>query len=110
VESAETSIRTGDSLRTLRQVSLVFFLLLGSSHILSGLLASENLFLPISSLVNRVLDIPFVMIGLVYGLSHSRLDSNSPHRKSYLILMTIISLLVLGVLLYINIFLPDKSL
>lgn len=110
MDSSGALIKTTDSLRTLRQISLIFFLLLGGTHIISGLLASENLFLPLSSLINRVLDIPFVLIGLIYGLSHTKLHADSPHHRSYLLIMTVICLGVLGIMLYINLFLPDKPL
>lgn len=115
VETTEPLIKANDFkstdiLRTLRQVSLIFFLLLGSTHIISGLLASENMFLPLSNLINRILDIPFIIVGVVYGLSHTKLETDSAFKKPYLIIMTIITLLVLGGLLYINVFLPDKPL
>lgn len=108
--TTDKTFKSTDSLRTLRQVSLVFFFLLGTTHIVTGLLASENLFLPLSNLINRVLDIPFVIIAVIYGLSHARLETDSSFKKPYLIIMTIITLLVLGLLLYINLFLADKPL
>ena len=64
--------------------------------------------LPLSNIINRILDIPFALIGTVFGLSQVRLASDSHFRKTYLVLMVVISLLVLGLLLYINLLLPDK--
>lgn len=98
-----------DILKTLRQVSLIFFFIIGSTHILTGLLSSQSLFLPLSNIVNRVLDIPFIIIATIFGLSQIRLNSENRSRKLYFILMIIISLLVLGLLLYINLLIPDRS-
>ncbi len=109
METTENIIKTNDTLRTLRQVSLIFFLIIGSLHILSGLMVSQNQMLPLSNIVNRVLDIPFALIGLILGLSQARISSDSPRRKAFYIMMIIISLLVLGLLLYVNLFLPDKT-
>ncbi|MCC6643491.1 hypothetical protein IT411_01970 [Candidatus Peregrinibacteria bacterium] len=101
-------IQNNDILKTLRQVSLLFFFVLGSIHILSGLMSSQNLYLPLSNVVNRALDIPFAIIGTVLGLSQAKIHSDSPVKTIYLILMVVVCLLVLGLLLYINLLLPDK--
>lgn len=98
-----------DVLKTLRQISLIFFFIIGGTHILTGLFSSQSLFLPLSNIVNRVLDIPFVIIATIFGLSQVRLNSENPSRKLYFVLMIIISLLVLGLLLYINLLIPDRS-
>jgi len=108
VENALTTNINKDALKTLRQVSLIFFVILGGTHILTGLFSSQSLFLPISNIVNRILDIPFAIIATIFGLSQVRLNSESPTRKLYFILMIIISLLVLGLLLYINLLIPDR--
>lgn len=108
MNEATNVIRSNDVLRTLRQVSLVFFFLIGLSHILTGLFASNDIYLPTSNVINRVLDIPFALIGAVFGLSQARIASDSHLRKTYLALMAVILLLVLGIMLYITLFLPDK--
>lgn len=83
--------------------------MIGGAHILSGLFSSQSLFLPISNSINRVLDIPFVIIATIFGFSQARLNSENHSRKLYFALMIIISILVLGLLLYINLFIPDRS-
>jgi len=108
VETTENVIKSNDVLKTLRQISLIFFFIIGSAHLLSGLMISQNMFLPLTNIVNRVLDIPFAIIGTVFGLSQTRISSDSAFRKPFYIIMIVISLLVLGIMLYINIFLPDK--
>lgn len=100
-------LKPADELKTLRQISLIFFFIIGGTHILTGLFISQNMLMPLSNIINRVLDIPFALIGLVYGLSHTKLAQDSPYRKYYYYLMIFITLLVLAVMLYIN-FLPDR--
>ncbi len=107
IASPTTTINQ-DILKTLRQVSLVFFILIGGTHILTGLLSSQSLLLPFSNNINRILDIPFVIIATIFGLSQTRLSSESRLRQPYIILMTIIALSVLGILLYINLLIPDR--
>lgn len=97
-----------DILQTLRQISLIFFFIIGGAHLLSGLLVSQNLLLPVSNLINKVLDIPFAVIAVVYGLSNIHLQSDNPRRKLYLTLMSMVSLAVLGLLLYITLLIPDR--
>jgi ABC-type sulfate transport system permease component len=108
VASAENVIKPHDSLKTLRQVCLIFFLLIGSAHLLTGLLVSQGQMLPLSNIINRVLDIPFVIIGTVLGLSQTKIAPDSSFRRTWFIIMGIITLLILGLMLYINVFLPDK--
>lgn len=108
METSENVIKSNDTLKTLRQVCLIFFLIIGSGHILTGLMVSQNMLLPLSNIVNRVLDIPFVIIGTVLGLSQTKIASDSGFRKPFYVIMIIITLLVLGLLLYINVLLPDK--
>jgi hypothetical protein len=64
--------------------------------------------MPFSNIVNKVLDIPFALIAVIYGLSNLHLDPESPRRKLYYALMIVISLLVLGIMLYINLLVPDR--
>ena len=65
--------------------------------------------MPLSNNLNRILDIPFVIIALLYGLSQKRVSAESPYRKVYFSFMLLILLSALGILLYINLFLPDLT-
>lgn len=109
IKVGQAIIVSKDVLRTLRQVSLFFFFIIGVSHLLSGLFVSNNILLPASNIINRILDIPFALIGTIFGLSQAKISSDSKGLKLYYGLMVIISLLVLGLLLYINLLLPDKT-
>lgn len=98
-----------DILIPVRQTALVFFFLIGLTHIISGLMASNELGLPLSNLINKILDIPFAMIATIFGLSNFPIYSQNPRKGLYLAIMGIICLLVLGILVYINVLLPDRS-
>ncbi len=97
-----------DHFKSLRQAALLFFILIGTSHIITGLMASNSLYLPMSNAINRMLDIPFAVIAVVYGISNWRIPSDSKFKKSFLALMIISATCVLLILLYINIFIPDR--
>jgi hypothetical protein len=98
-----------DLLAPVRQTALIFFFLIGLTHIVSGLMASNELGLPLSNLINKVLDIPFAIIATIFGLSNFPISSQNPRKGLYLALMGVICLLVLGVLVYINLLIPDRT-
>lgn len=109
MSNSENLLKNPDSLKTLRQVALIFFFIIGSIHILTALLSSQNNSLTLASNINRLLDIPFATIGTVLGLSQAKIEADSSGKKYYYLLMVIITLSVLAIMLYINLFLPDKT-
>lgn len=108
VSTSENLLKNNDVLKTLRQVSLIFFFVIGGTHILTALFTSQNILMPLANTINRVLDIPFAIIGTILGLSQAKIDSDSSGKTYYFILMGIITLFVLGIMLYINLLIPDK--
>lgn len=94
----------------IQKTALVFFILLGSTHILSGLSVNNNYLLPSSLIVNKILDIPFAMTALLYGLSSIYTKLKEEYRKPANIIFMILSASVFVILLYINFLLPDKIL
>lgn len=107
--SASNSRLNTDILAPVRQTALIFFFLIGLTHIVSGLMASNELGLPLSNLINKILDIPFAIIATIFGLSNFPISSQNPRKGLYLALMGVICLLVLGVLVYINLLIPDRT-
>jgi hypothetical protein len=91
----------------IKKVALIFFIVLGLTHILSGLMLSNSYLMPTSLVVNRILDIPFAMSALIYGLSATYEEINEKHHKTANIIFIAISILVFCVLIYINFFVPD---
>lgn len=84
------------------------FVILGILHILSGLMFANEYLLPTSMIVNRVLDIPFAMMAVIYGFMnmYTNLDENS--RKIPGIAFLVISVIIFVLLIYINLLIPDK--
>ena len=77
--------------QNIQKIALLFFIVLGLIHILSGLMFSNNYFTSTTLIINRILDIP-----------------EKAHNKAK-ITFIIITLLIFLLLLYINLFVPDKA-
>jgi hypothetical protein len=93
----------------IKKVALLFFIVLGATHILSGLMFSNGYFTPTSLIVNRVLDIPFAMSALIYGLSAIYCGFGEKGNKVVNIILIIFSVFVFLLLIYINFLIPDKK-
>jgi hypothetical protein len=57
----------------LNEVSFYFFFILSLTHILSGLLVVNEIYVKPAWLINRLLDIPFLWITLLYFYSNIKL-------------------------------------
>jgi uncharacterized membrane protein len=91
----------------IKKVALIFFIVLGLADIISGLMMANGYLMPTSLIVNRILDIPFAMSALLYGLSSVYENMGEKKHKTVNIVFIILSVLVFGVLIYINLFIPD---
>jgi len=91
----------------IKKVALVFFLILGFGQILSGLMVSNSYAIPASIIVNRVLNIPFAMSALLYGLSALYTGIGEKQLKLANKVFIAISVLVFIVLIYIDFLIPD---
>jgi hypothetical protein len=94
----------------IKKVALIFFLVLGLAHILSGLMFSNGYLTSVTLIVNRVLDIPFAMAALIYGLSAIYSGFGEKGNKPVNVIFIIFSVLVFLLLIYINFLIPDKKL
>ncbi len=97
-----------DIYQVFRKTILVFFIVIGALHIISGLMASAGQFLPISNIINKVLDLPFAFVATLFGLSNFKIASNSKYKKIYWLITAILLLLVFAIMVYIIAFIPDK--
>jgi len=102
----EDNVKTTENLK---KVALVLFLILGITHIISGLMFSNGYMLPTSMVVNRVLDIPFAITGVIYAFMALYTSLSEKNRKIPGIVLITLSLLIFLLLLYINLFIPDKT-
>lgn len=100
------SVKTAENIK---KVALALFLLLGTVHIISGLMFTNGYLMPTSMVINRVLDIPFAMMAVVYGCMVIYTGIDEKKRKGASIAMIVVSLLIFAILIYINLFIPDKA-
>lgn len=94
----------------LKKTSLVFLIILGPIHIISGLLYTQNPFLKTSFLTNRALDIPllcFFMINIIASTKLDKLMTNQNSAKyDYLYWSAFITILILAI--SFDLFYPAK--
>ncbi len=93
----------------IKKVSLAFFIFTGLVHLGSSALIANQLFLKYSFIINKTADIPFIITGLIYGLSSLRIsltDPNKSHKALDIFLISII-MLTLVALIVINLVLPN---
>jgi ATP/ADP translocase len=58
----------------LNEPSFYFFFSISIVHIISGLMVANNLILKTSWLINRLLDVPFFLISVLYFFSATKLN------------------------------------
>lgn len=97
------------SIENIKKVSLVFFIVTGILHLGSSIFIANSLFLKEMSIINKTMDVPFVITGLIYGFSSLRLALTDP-QKTYktldIILICVIILVLIGLIL-INLLVPN---
>lgn len=99
-----------ETFKNIKKVSILFFIGIGILHIGSSLFISNGLYLKESLIVNKTLDIPFIITGLIYGLSSLRL-SLANQEKSHRILDVVLAgtiILIFLALIAINLLVPDQ--
>ncbi|MBL4694771.1 hypothetical protein JKY72_05380 [Candidatus Gracilibacteria bacterium] len=97
------------TLDNIKKVSLVFFIVTGLIHFSANILLSNTLFLEEASVISKITDIPFLLTGLIYGLSSLRIaftDTEKSHKKLDIFLFSTI-IVALLILIIVNIFIPD---
>lgn len=98
-----------ETVRNIQKISLIFFIIVGSIHILSGLMLQQETAIKFANAMNRVLDMPFIIVALTYGGSSVYLQCASQEKNNTalkIVLLSIATLLIL-IALYINFFIPD---
>lgn len=100
-----------NTVKNIKKVSLAFFVLTGLLHLGSSVLLANSYFLEQAKLINNIMDAPFILTGLLYGISSLRLNLTNPE-KNYkvldIVLLSIIILIFIAVII-INIFIPDLT-
>jgi hypothetical protein len=97
------------TLTNIKKVALIFFIITGLLHLGSSLLIANGLFLKQAFILNKTMDVPLVLTGLLYGFASLRLmltDPNKNHKILDITLMSIIVLVLAG-LIFINLAIPN---
>jgi vacuolar-type H+-ATPase subunit I/STV1 len=94
----------------IKKVALILFLVIGIIHIISGLMFTNNYYVPYSLIVNRALDIPFAMTAIIYAFMtiYTNMEEESPKKNIAKITLISFTVLIFAFLIYINLFIPDK--
>lgn len=99
-----------DTIKNIQKISLLFFIIIGFSHLLSSFIISNNYYQEPFFLINRTLDMPFILAAASYGLTSLKLNLEANIGRSRLInaLLILIGTLIIGFAIYINLFIPDR--
>jgi len=98
-----------ETLINIKKVSFIFFIVIGIAHIFSSLFVANGLYLKEAIILNKTLDIPFIITSLIYGASSLRISlarKEKSHRMLDAVLAGAIIVIFLG-LIAINLFVPD---
>ena len=98
-----------ETFKNIKKVSILFFVVIGFLHIGSSLFIANDIYMKEAFIINRTLDIPFIITGLIYGFSSLRISLASQeksHRILDAVLAIAIILIFLG-LIAINLLVPD---
>lgn len=102
---------TSNTILNIKKVTLIFFIITGFLHLGSSIFIANQLYLKESFILNKTMDVPFIITGLIYGLSSLRLSLTNPdheHKTLDIFLISVIILVLLGLIL-INILVPDSQ-
>jgi len=98
-----------ETFKNIKKVSILFFIVIGILHIGSSLFIANHMAMKSAMIINKTLDIPFAITGLIYGLSSLRLSlaiEEKPHRILDAVLLGTILVIFIGLIL-INLLVPD---
>lgn len=93
-----------NTLLNIKKVSLIFFIIIGILHLGSSMLIANNVFPQISYIVNKTMEIPFILTGMIYGLSSLRIsffDQENQHKILDIFMISLI-IIVLIALIVVN--------
>lgn len=99
------------TITNIKKVSLIFFIISGLLHLGSSMLIANELFLKQSYILNKTMDIPLILTGLIYGFTSIRLSLTDPEKthKVLDISLTSIIILVLVGLIVVNLVIPNLN-
>ena len=101
---------TAQTLINIKKVSLVFFLVTTTLHLTSAIFIANDLFTTKSITVNKTMDIPLLLTGLIYAFSSMRLSLTDPNRNYKALDISLISIIIIALvgLIIINLLIPNR--
>ena len=99
------------TLQNVAQVALIFFIFFGFLHISASILIAQEIIAKPNWIIFNVLDLPFILAGLVYAsaklsLMFGRITDNY---RTPLIICSGVSIVLFLIALYLNFVLPDAT-
>ncbi len=98
-----------DTLKNIKKVALVFFIITGFLHLSSSIFIANQTFLKQAFVINKMMDIPFILTGLIYALSSLRISLSDPNKNFKILdisLISIIIVILVGILI-VNLVIPN---
>lgn len=93
-----------DTITNVKKVSLIFFLALTGTHVLSSLMLANDYFDRIMVIVNGTLDVPAIIAGLIYAFTSAKLylEEIGKDTKIFDMVAGIVAGVILMAVLYLN--------
>ena len=97
--------------KNLHNVSAIYFFIIAFIYILTALSFRNGLYTDTSSLIMRIMDIPFALVALIYGGStiYMQLAGKDEETTSpWIMLIFAICLLLFGLVVFVNFAFPSQ--
>ena len=98
-----------NTIENIKKIALIFFVVTGILHLGSSIFIANQYFFKEAFILNKTLDIPFMLTGLLYAFSSLRIQFTNPTKdyKTLDISLLIVILLILAAIITVNLTLPD---
>ncbi len=96
----------------IKKIALLFFIVTGFIHLGASVFIANQLFIKEATIAHKVMDIPFIITGVIYGLSTLRLNFTDPEKKHKTLDISLagLTILILIALVVVNLLIPDLPL
>tara|TARA_B100000315_G_C14477647_1_gene541381 strand:+ start:865 stop:1158 length:294 start_codon:yes stop_codon:yes gene_type:complete len=95
-----------NTVANIKKVSLLFFIVLTGAHILSSLMLANEYFNDTMSLLNKTLDLPAILAGIIYGFTSLKLylEETGKDTKIFDVVAGALGGIILIAAIYLNFF------
>ena len=98
-----------ETIENTKRIALIFFIVTGMAHLGSSAFIANKLFLKQAFIVNKTMDIPFIITGLIYGLASLRLNLSNPNKEHKVLDISLLCVIIVALIavVIINLVIPD---